>query len=347
MHRGSARMQLVRRTSAGSSGVLQGGHVEFRVDNWDDLRVFATAAQSTTLAEAARRLGVDATTVGRRLRSLQADLGVTLFERVRGGLVLASAGETCLEAVHDIEDRIRSLERSVMQSDEALRGEVRISLPQLFALTWAEALHGLTRGYPELSVLLVESELMHSLSRREADIAVRADADPPGHLVGRRIGTVAAAIYGTPSLTVNDWSEVPWVGWTDAHETRSPTARARTTLGASGPYSIRVGSYATFLQCIYAGLGVALLPCVMGDADDRLQRFSEPVLSLPLWVLTHPELQRVPRVRVVMRRLLDFVSAQTTALEGRGSGAIGRQASASSASARRVRMRKPSSEEGA
>ncbi|MEO0603329.1 MAG: LysR family transcriptional regulator, partial [Myxococcota bacterium] len=279
---------------------------------------FAATARSRTLAEAAQRLGVDATTVSRRLRSLQADLGVTLFERVRGGLALASVGERCLEAAHEVEESIRSLERAVMQTDDSLRGEVRISLPQLLALTWAEQLHGLTRGYPELSVLLVESETMHNLSRREADIAIRADANPPGHLVGRRVGTVEAAVYGTPEIAFDDWSHVPWIGWTDARESRSPTGRARAALGATGPYAIRVGSYATFLRCIYAGLGVALLPCVMADADERLRRCSEPVLALPLWILTHPELHTVPRVRVVMRRLVDFVSAQQEALAGRG-----------------------------
>lgn len=283
------------------------------LDSWDDLRVMLAAAQEGTVTAAGRRLGVDPTTVTRRLRALEERLGTRLFQRISGGIELTARGRLYVAAAQDIEDRVFALDRSTQEHDE-LQGPLRLAIPELLAYHWMPALVAFVKANPALELQIATGYHMHDLDRREADVAVRYVVEPPEHLVGRRLSRVALAVYAGATLDDVDLEEVPWIGW-DPREGVPDTA---PDLRVGGEPQLYVSDYLSLLAAVRHGAGSTVLPCIVGDVEPGLTRRTPPALQRQwLWVLTHPDLRRSPKVRVLMSELSGLVDAQRAALEGR------------------------------
>lgn len=273
------------------------------VRNWDDLRVVLAIAEHGTLSGAAARLRISHPTLSRRLRQIEQRLGARLFERTPTRLRLTAAGEDMRQLALRLRDDIAALERRIGGRDAGPGGPIRLTAPDAVSeYLLPGILAGLCREHAELTIELIVSNQVLSLAQRSADIALRITASPDETLHGRRVGTVAMAIYAARNLTVPEtlgsFTGIPWVGFDAALACSGPGTwiaynipesdirfRANTLLGAA--------------QAVRSGIGCGLLPCFVGGSIPDLVRLGAPLptLSVPLWLLVHPEIARLPRIR--------------------------------------------------
>jgi len=287
------------------------------LDGWDDLRVLLAAVRAGSVTEAARRLGLDQTTVTRRLRSFESRMGQRLLERVKGGVVLTPVGEAFVAAAEDMEGRVLALEREVAGTGD-LRGPLRFTLPELLAHAWMPALVAFARAHPNVQLELVTTYQVMSLNRREADVALRMVQHPPEHLVGRRLSAVALAAYVHRDLADLPRTEMPWIAWDRLADPEGRDAARRQATGIGGPVVVSVTDYMTLLEALRAGAGAADIPCITGDREPSLVRVSAPrVTDNRLWLLTHADLRKSARVRALMAEIAALVEAERGALECR------------------------------
>jgi molybdate transport repressor ModE-like protein len=291
---------------------------------WDDFRLINAIAATGTLPAAAAALGLDHSTVFRRLRQVEAVMGTPVFERHRGGYVPTAAGVEIAALAARVDEDITAVLRRVAGQSPSPAGEVRIATSDtlLFDLV-LPMLAEFKRSCPDVRLDLVTGNTALNLSRRDADVAIRATARPPETLVGRKAGRIAWAPYGTAPLPgpadegALFAAGVAWVGFGDALAGLAAAAHLRGRV-PEHQVACRFDSVAGLVAGVAAGLGHGFLPCIAGDRHPGLVRLGPPLagLSADLWLLTHPDLRYVPRVRV----LLDFLGQRMLALRPRLEG---------------------------
>lgn len=293
--------------------------MDAQLANWDDLRVFLAVARAGSLSGAARSLGVNHSTVFRRIAGFEETLGVRLFDRLPTGYALTPAGEETLRIVECIEADVATLDRTVTGQDLRLSGTVRITATDMLAF-WLlpDHLARFRAAYPGIEVEVVVGNEALNLSRRETDIALRIGNTPPETLVGRRVGQLEFAVYGAPNYLGahlgRDLAHQDWIGLDSAHAPL--TRRFEEFLPGVRP-TVRSNSVACAVELARAGLGLAVLPCAIADQSPDLIRFAEvpDIFNLDLWLLTHEDLRYTARIRAVM----DFLTpALTESLKGVG-----------------------------
>lgn len=295
-----------------------------KLDDYNDLRFVLAAARAGTLTGAAARLKVDQTTVTRRLRALEDRLGVKVFERLRGGITLTPAGDSCVRAAEALEQQVHDLERELSGEDPNLAGPLRLTLPELFASAWLDELAAFAMAHPTVRLEVVADNTIRSLSRGEADVAVRVIHTPADHLVGRRLSGMALCIYASEALARTPVETVPWIEWDPAESEGSVIGRTRERFGAAGPTRLYVNTYLVMMEAVRRGVGACVLPCVLGDREPTLARVTEPWrVEQSLWLLTHPDLKKSPRIRILVDRLTDHLLAERPILEGERPRPIG------------------------
>src|SRR5215831_20206022 len=185
--------------SGDAGGRMRPDHAKMHsMPDWDDIRVFLEVQRSGTLAGAARKLGVDYTTVGRRLRAMERDLGTTLFERKADRFILTEAGEEIRVAGEQMEEAALALERRALGADRSLSGLLRVATTDALAqLLVLPALGTLRERHPDIRVQLLTGPARLDIARREADVAVRYVRPEGGDLISRRLLRIAAAYYGS------------------------------------------------------------------------------------------------------------------------------------------------------
>jgi len=284
--------------------------------DWDDLRILLAIGREASLTGAARRLGVNETTVGRRLARAEQHLGARLFERTGGRLLPTGAGDRVLEAAERMELAMQAATSAVAGTDALVAGLVRVTtVPLLAHHLLLPALPALLSAHPGLRVELVAESRNLSLTRRDADIALRlARPTSDSRAIARRIGGLDYAVYG-PALTAA--ADLPWVGYgeemADLPQARWIAERVAAQSGtarAAGLAPVTVNDGEGILQAVRNGLGRSLLPMAIADLIPGLARLDTgpPVLTRELWLLVHPELRDLTRVRVVLDWLARFPS---------------------------------------
>jgi len=298
--------------------------------DWDDLRLVLAIAQEGTLSGAARRLRVTHSTVFRRLGSIEKSLGVRLFERFRDGYSATPAGETAAALAGRFADDFVALERRLSGQDLRPSGTVRIATTDTICALLMRHAPALRTAHPEIRLEITISNAMANLTRREADVAIRPVPEPSETLVGRRIADIAHAVYGSPSRLAHEGKDLSeWVGLED---TLATTVIGRWMQANVPPdrIAISVDSLLALRDAAGAGMGVALLPCYLGDGDARLRRVRPGAVNdvrSALWLLTHGDLRRTARIRAVMDFLATALGSERAFLEGRryGKGAASRR----------------------
>lgn len=279
---------------------------------WDDLRTFLAVARQGTLAAAAERLGVNASTVHRRIAALEEALGAPLFDRDPRGYALTAVGEGMLPEAERVEEGVRGVTRAVTGHDRTPEGPVRLTLPESLLGVVAPHLSAFCDAHPRVvPELLVDSRLFDL--GHETDVALRASPWPPELALGRRVGTVAWARYAPAHEPADD---LPWlaylgmdhvaaVHWQQRHHGKEPVR-----FGVSG-----VTAMHRVLCCSRA---TGLLPCHLGDPEPRLRRVGSPIpeVAVDLWLLVHADLRRSARVRLLVDFLWDRLAADRPLLEG-------------------------------
>jgi DNA-binding transcriptional LysR family regulator len=287
----------------------------------EDLHLIGALGAAGSLAQAARRLGVDHSTAFRRLGGLERRLGVRLFERARTGYAPTPAGEMAIATAHRVLDELGGLERRLAGEDLRPSGTVRITTSDTLVDFLAPILAAFRTAHPEIVLEVVVSSTFFTLTRRDADVALRPAADPGDTLVGRRVGTIAYAIYGLPRWFSEDAGEVSAdADWVGVDESLAHLAAARWMAARVAPERIvqRANALSAILAAVRAGLGVAPLPCFVGDPVPELARTPATVaeLATPLWLLTHPDLRRVARIRAFVDFAAEAITARRTMLDG-------------------------------
>ncbi len=276
-----------------------------RID-WEDLRFVLAVAEANSLAAAARALGVNHTTVLRRVGSFEQRLGVRLFDRLPSGYTLTAGGEELLAVARRMAETVTELERRLTGQDLRLEGSLRITTTDtLMASILPSILAAFRQRHPGVLLEVSTSNALANLSHRDADVAIRPAVDSPDALVGRRIANVAFAVYAAPSYLQErglgssdkiDFAGERWIGLGDALASTSVSRWMRATLSA--PAVLRCDSLVTAREAVAAGIGLTALPCYLGDTTPSLVRIGSPVAAMTreLWLLTHEDLRRTARV---------------------------------------------------
>jgi DNA-binding transcriptional LysR family regulator len=293
-----------------------------RTLDWDDLRVVLAVAREGSLSGAARYLRVTHSTVFRRLAVLEQTLGVRFFDRFRDGYVTTPAGEAAAILAERLADEIAELERRLAGQDMRPSGTVRVATASTIWTLVCRYLPEFRVKHPEIVLEFTIANAMANLTRREADVAIRPVPEPPEHLVARRIADIAHALYASPDYLARnntpDLDGQDWIGLEDG-ATPSVVGRWLRQHVRTGNMVLVVDALPALRDAARAGLGVAVLPCYMGDSDEGLRRVAGTSPGVPrsaLWLLTHDDLRRTARVRAVMDFFSVALSRHRTLLEG-------------------------------
>ena len=289
--------------------------------DWDDLKhLLAVARHGSTLA-AGRALGLDQSTVQRRLTQLERHCGLALVQRQPSGYRLTEAGQTLLPHAERVEAAVEQLRQQLAAVAADVSGVVRVTCPEpiVYRITQSDLLKRFNERYPALQVHFVMSDRYVDLSQGEADVALRSGDTDDGSLVGRKIADSIWAVYASASYIerhgrphrVEDLAAHALVGFDDSMAKH----RIATWLRHVAPRAALVARSNSVLGLVYsakAGVGVAPLPTALGDAEPELVRVIEAVPELTrIWrLLTTRELRRTPRVAA----FFDFIVAEIDTL---------------------------------
>jgi DNA-binding transcriptional LysR family regulator len=275
-----------------------------------DLEMLLALVRGGSLAAAGERVGADASTVFRNLQRLERGLGRSLFERTRAGYVATELATRLAEHGEQMEVALEAARSAVEAAPAQVSGTVRITTTDtvLHGLI-APALRGLREEHPLLSFELHSGTELASLTRRDADIAVRATRRPPPHLIGRLVGPIRVAVYGARkggprSFKQAESGGADWVAPDDALPEHPSVVWRKRRLPKVQP-RYRVGSIQSVLELVALGLGVGIVPLFLAEGRADVRRLTEPLEEAEheLWLLTHPEARHLRRVSVVYAHL--------------------------------------------
>lgn len=277
-----------------------------------ELLLVLTLSRAGTLAEAAKRLGQDGSTVFRAVQRLERQLGQRLFLRGRQGYRPTELALGLLPFAERIEAELEAARQQLNQAPEQHSGTVTIaSTDVLYATLLLPALAGCAEQQPWLEFEVQTGNEPVSLTRRDADLALRATRQPPEHLIARPLGEMGVAVFGHERLSWRDLPEAlaaqaDWLG-PDAFLPEHPSVRWRRRHHPKARVRFRLSSIGMVHQGVAAGLGIGVLPLLLARATPGLRQLSEvlPEAASPLWLLAHPESRHLPRVSAVFRYLAD------------------------------------------
>ncbi|MEM9068630.1 MAG: LysR family transcriptional regulator [Myxococcota bacterium] len=286
---------------------------------WDDLKYVLAMSRHGNATAAGRSLGVNATTVSRRIRALEEHLDTRLFDRQPNGSVPTAAGEAALRVAAVIEEEVHGLDAEIRGLDRELRGDLRVTSMDIVFEFWRKDLAEFQEKYPGVSLTLASTNRPVDLSRREADIAIRFAVAPPEHLVGRRFVELFFATYASKELAEthgSDLSAYPWIGWDRPFAEATDRVIRRYAPNASVP--LRISSLSQLGRSIQDGVGVSVLPCFFGDDLPGAVRVGDYYEGgTYLWALTHDQLRRSARVRAFMDILASWVERDRARFAGK------------------------------
>lgn len=294
--------------------------------SWDDFRLIKAIADSSGLTGAAAFLRVNHSTVFRRLGQIEEAVGLPLFERRKTGYVATPAGEEMAALAGRMDDDVSAFARRIAGREIEPSGEVRITTTDtLFLHLLIPIFHAFRLAHPGIRLDIVIGNQALNLSKRDADIAIRASDSPPDTLVGRKLAMLAWAVYGRiDDAMAHSENDDPallfqreWVCLGDqlghvkaARYVRDRVPAERIVLKTSAVLGIA--------EAIEAGLGIGPLPCFIGDANPRLKRMMapNPDFGTALWLLTHPDIRQSPRIRTTLDMLAAEIGRHRKLIEG-------------------------------
>lgn len=285
--------------------------------DWNLVRTFHAVAETGGLSGAATRLGISHATVFRHLRALEADLATRLFDKAQGRYRLTEAGVEILEMAQTVAIAFEDIERRGTGGDVQLKGRIRLTAPASFSCHYLPGyLADFRKAYPDITVELLSTNEELNMSNRAAEIALRVTSSPPEHLVGRKLADIPWGVYGSSRYFEQYGTPT---GTADLANHR--LIGAVGTLARSSGFAwidrehrdrvvLRCDELMTMAAHARQGQGLALLPAdVARDGFRRVARI-DTMPDNQVWLLTHPDLRKVERVRCMMRFLADAFGAE-------------------------------------
>ncbi len=278
---------------------------------WTDFHTVLAVARHGSVARACVALDMTHSTLLRKLDGIESRLKTRLFDRLRGRYTLTQAGHEIAQAANAIEPLATTAETRVRGQDLRPSGDVRVAVASILVEHLLPGvLAQFASAFPEVRIELVASRDHASLTRREADVAIRVADQVPDWLVGRELARLAFKVYGLRQgrsrTRLSGIEELAarrsWIGFErDARELKFDRWLAANVPDAS--VVLRVDNFSIALTMVQAGLGIALLPAFVEALFPELLPLTEPIgeLETPLWLITHPELKNTMRIKVLMR----------------------------------------------
>lgn len=290
--------------------------------DWEDLKTFAEVARAGSVRRAAASLGVHHSTVSRRVERLESDMATRLLNRRPEGYELTEAGEELLGVTRGFSDTLAQTARQIVGRDAELSGEVVVTMAEPLAIyAIVPRLAAFEARYPDLTLRIDATANNRDIARGHADVAIRMDNNPPETLVGKRLFPYFETVYASPDyLARHDLMSRPtdarWIGW-EMGEGNYPqwvtsSAFPKVPVWNGFPY------LPLQIAAARAGLGLAMLPCYLGDREPELVRVSArpPTPARDIWILTHADLRRTSRIRAVMQFAEEALRADKPLLTG-------------------------------
>lgn len=278
-----------------------------------DLEVLLALTRTGTLAEAARRLAVDASTVFRSVQRIERQLGTRLFERSRSGYLPSEQALAIAQHAERIEAELEAARAASQRPGDAVAGLVRITTTDTLAHGLVVPhLGSLKARHPQLRLELNATNEVVNLTRRDADIALRATRRPPDHLVGRRLGVLRVAVYGRAECLqgrIGPLEDYPWIAPDEALPEHPSVRWRRRQLPRVAPMLL-VNSISMVVDAVAAGLGIGIVPVFLAERQAGLQALTEPLADCEteIWLLTHPESRHLRRIATVASHLAERIT---------------------------------------
>lgn len=293
--------------------------------DWNDLRYFLAVKREGTLAGAARALGVEHTTVSRRLGALESALGTKLFSRTPEGFVLTEAGVEIVAHAEAAEKSLAAIAHAASGIDARIEGTVRLATSEGFSGFLVKRLAALRTQHPGLMVQVLSGNQPLDLTRGEADLALRVIATTQKDLLVRKIATVGWSVYASPEYIARKGRPEP-ISSLAGHEVIAyestmagiPGAQWLAQHEAGAEIVLRANSIVSAMNAALVGIGIAVLPFVVTCDEPRLVRLTSEVIGeRDVFLVVHPDLAKVARVRAVVDYVVDVVKRDEAILIGK------------------------------
>jgi len=274
--------------------------------DWDGLQVFLAVARGGRVSAAARRLGVEHTTVARRIAALEQTLGVSLFYRTTRGYLLTPQGQNLVSTAEAMERSALAVEARARENSGALAGRVRVAMPPEYGSHWlAPKLAMLRATHPQIELQILVGTRQRDLSRGEAELAIQPPRPTQTGMVAVRLGRVAVGLYASRGVIADkrlrirklaDVRDLLLLVYTSPFQVLQEAKWFQPIL-ASATIGLESNSTHALLAAARAGAGVAVLPRFVAREHDDLVAVSDDVAAHDLLLVTHPEVRRDPKVR--------------------------------------------------
>ena len=290
--------------------------------NWDDIRYFLALCREGSVSQAGKVLGVNHTTVARRITAFEDKLGTRLFDRTRDGYAMTQAAENMYDKALDMESYALAIDRAMFGQDAELSGALTLTAPYDFAnRIIAPALPKFRKQYPCIELDLLTTTGLVDLAAREADIAVRMTAKPPEYLVGRKLLPLRHGVYGAPKYLASMPEQADVIlfrsdpvmpEWVEQHYPKANVV-------------LKTDNLTTMRAAVAAGLGLARMPCYEADSKSGIRRVDLPLTpsTWGVWILSHVDLRSTARVRVCREFLVEIILNKTELILGNKSRYVG------------------------
>lgn len=288
--------------------------------DWNDIPLLIALARDGSMSAAGRALGIDPSTMSRRLAAAEAALQTRLFIRDNAGYHPTEAGLVFLSYAERVSGDVKSMLLDTCSEAEGISGAVRItSIDFLFSHWLVDHMPALLEQYPRLQLQLLVGNQALSFTRREADFALRlARPQDDAALVMRKVGDIGFAVYGAErfaNLAREQWAEQPWLAYGEELAEMAEMRWLRE-IAPDAHYPIRVSSVSTLVHACQTGMGLALLPCILGERNG-LRRLSDEVEVLrEVWLLSHRDAGKIGRYQAVSTWLKQVFEQEAAGLRG-------------------------------
>ncbi|WP_411754315.1 LysR family transcriptional regulator [Serratia sp. (in: enterobacteria)] len=284
--------------------------------DWNDLRFFLTVARTQSLTKTATALKVSQSTVARRIEAIENSLQVSLFAHHQTGYFLTDAGQGILKYAEEVEERILLLASQVSGLDLRPVGTVRLATAETLASQLIiPALPRFSARFPDIALEIITGVNTVSITRHDADLALRLVRPEQNSLKIRRVGRMASAVYGSetylrqhPTLETHPLDGRGFITW-DSCYNHLPSAKWLTGNYPNAPATLVITSVVSQIAAVKANLGLAVLPCFIASQNGEMVKVipTEQVFAEDLWLVSHPDLTASTRIRAVADFLVEII----------------------------------------
>ena len=295
--------------------------------DWDNFRLLSSLARTGTVRGTAAEMGVNASTVTRRLDQLEQELDTRLFIRSQQGLFITEEAAQLVTQIDGVGHTLKDIEAGLRGQNSRLAGKIRFAVPDVFAVSFLlQELADFTEQYPDIDLEIIPGYQDLNLAVGETDVALRATEAPPESMVGRPLTKTSLAVYASRQFLAKhgidagaeSFEQIPWIDWAAKGEVMALYERLRRDYFPDAHVHIRCDQIQMQYAAVSAHMGLAILPVFLAAADPQLVQIEHmPTQAGPtLWLLTHPNLRNTRRIQLFMNFVREIFERHQPVLSG-------------------------------